>query len=229
MWKIFEFSNQKAALTEGRSRFLTSGGEAVTRMRVPSKDDVSAVEGEEPSWQRSFIWGTHRRPFSRALVSGPGFPGAHETVSKLFGMPPACPVEVHVRSYQTWRGQIARCHGLVPWSLTLVATKRLSRLRQEDAPGLSRGVSRRRLQQSSLAATQPNDETHDSARRCHGLVPWSLPLAATKKLNRIQRMPRACPVEPHAGGYKQTHDSRKKMPRPCAVESHAGGYPEAAP
>src|SRR5262245_62797057 len=36
-------------------------------------------------------------------------------------MPRACPVEPHARSYKG--NLIPRCHGLVPWSLTLVATE----------------------------------------------------------------------------------------------------------
>jgi len=39
--------------------------------------------------------------------------------------------------------------------------------------------------------------------RCHGLVPWSFTLVATDSTQRKSSMPRACPVESHAGRYRQ--------------------------
>jgi len=35
----------------------------------------------------------------------------------------------------------------------------------------------------------------EGAQRCHGLVPWSLTLAATQNPKTRLQMPRACPVE----------------------------------
>src|SRR6266851_3348862 len=82
--------------------------------------------------------------------------------------------------------------------------------------------------------------------RCHGLVPWSLTLTATKDSQKSFQMPRPCAVETHARRYKRQlegfsdatalcrGDSRSplqktiqkgfQMPRPCAVESHARRY-----
>src|SRR5436190_5549333 len=82
-------------------------------------------------------------------------------------IPRACPVEVHGGGYQT------------------------ASSRNTDATGLFRGASRWRLPNSS----QPD-------YRCHGLVPWSLTLAATKQLAAEIQMPRACPVELHVRGYQ---------------------------
>src|SRR5688572_4690624 len=99
--------------------------------------------------------------------------------------------------------------------------------------GLPRGASRSRLQKRRNLTTG-----------CHGLAPWSLTLAATKEAQPQHRMPRACPVEPHARGYKEaqpqqdatglapwslTLAAKKKrklnrMPRACPVESHARCY-----
>ena len=40
-----------------------------------------------------------------------------------------------------------------------------------------------------------------SERRCHGLVPWSLTLVASKAKNNTAWMPRARPVEVHVRRY----------------------------
>jgi hypothetical protein len=56
-----------------------------------------------------------------------------------------------------------------------------------DATALRRGVSRSRLQRKPR-----------NYRRCHGLVPWSFTLAATKKAAELSEMPRPCAVEFHA-------------------------------
>jgi len=69
---------------------------------------------------------------------------------------------------------------------------------------LPRGVSRSRLQRKLR-----------NSPRCHGLAPWSLMLAATKKVAQLSQMPRACPVESHARGYKES----------CAPLPDATGLP----
>src|SRR6266404_2186456 len=104
-----------------------------------------------------------------------------------------------------------------------------------DATALRRGVSRAPLQKDSQRLV-----------RCHGLAPWSLTLAATKRLAKTRKMPPPCAVESHARRYK-TDSQRlvrchrlapwsltlaatkrvaktRKMPPPCAVESHARRY-----
>jgi len=54
---------------------------------------------------------------------------------------PARPVESHVASYKRTSTGFSRCHGLVPWSITLQATRK-ARQNSPDATGSSRGVSR---------------------------------------------------------------------------------------
>src|SRR5437016_11073074 len=61
-----------------------------------------------------------------------------------------------------------------------------------DATALRRGVSRSPLHKEAA-----------DFLGCHGLAPWSLTLAATKKAHTF---------------------SLSQMPRPCAVESHAHRY-----
>src|SRR6266446_401542 len=145
-------------------------------------------------------------------------------------MPRPCAVETHARGYkersaafadatalrrgdsrsrlQRKFSSVCGCHGLVPWSLTLAATKKgQQRLRMPrpcavethargykessaafaDATALCRGASRSRLQRKV-----------SSVCGCHGLVPWKLTLAVTKKGQQRLRMPRPCAVETHA-------------------------------
>src|SRR6266478_3701630 len=61
-----------------------------------------------------------------------------------------------------------------------------------DATALCRGDSRSPLQ-----------KTVRRVFGCHGLVPWSLTLAATKDSQKSFRMPRPCAVESHARRYKR--------------------------
>src|SRR5258707_561741 len=61
-----------------------------------------------------------------------------------------------------------RCHGLVPWSIALVATMHFLNPLNEDATSLPRGASRLSLTRLS--------ETGEL--RCHGLAPGSLTFAA---------------------------------------------------
>src|SRR5689334_9036288 len=82
-----------------------------------------------------------------------------------------------------------RCHGLVPWSITLVATPPIEPACL-DATGLSRGVLRSLLHHRSnppvwmpracpveyYARCYTTDRTRLSG--CHGLVPWSLTFVA---------------------------------------------------
>src|SRR5690349_23226008 len=96
-------------------------------------------------------------------------------------MPRACPVEHHARRYTDGLKQPTGCHGLVPWSITRVATPTVSSNRL-DATGLSRGASRaslhRRFQATDWMLRPCPVELH--ARRytaklkkhtvCHGLV-----------------------------------------------------------
>src|SRR5258708_2083862 len=68
-------------------------------------------------------------------------------------MPRPCAVEPHARGYKKRSlnslSLSSRCHGLAPWSLTLVATKSsLSLNSLPDATALRRGVSRSRLQKA---------------------------------------------------------------------------------
>src|SRR6266496_2710744 len=66
--------------------------------------------------------------------------------------PLVCPGECLVRCYKETRRR-RRCHGLVPWSFTLAATKRLAAA--EDATALCRGVLRLLLQRDSLPQKMP--------------------------------------------------------------------------
>src|SRR5689334_8986115 len=104
-------------------------------------------------------------------------------------MPRACPVEHHARRYTDGIKQPTGCHGLVPWSITLVATPTVSSNRL-DATGLGRGGSRsslhRRSQTTDWMPRACPVEVH--ARRytdglkqptgCHGLGPWRFTLVA---------------------------------------------------
>src|SRR5690242_21934224 len=63
-------------------------------------------------------------------------------------MPRACPVEYYARRYTADLKQPPGCHGLVPWSITLVAIPPISNNRL-DATGLSRGVLRSSLYRRS--------------------------------------------------------------------------------
>ncbi len=106
---------------------------------------------------------------------------------------------------------VARCHRLVRWRLTLAATQQRTQRRRmppacpvetharcyptknptsQDAAGLSGGDSRSRL---------PNKEPNVAG--CHRLVRWRLTLAATQQRTQRRKMPPACPVETHARGY----------------------------
>src|SRR6266498_257674 len=94
--------------------------------------------------------------------------------------PLVCPGECLVRCYKETRRR-RRCHGLVPWSFTLAATKRLAAA--EDATALCRGVLRLLLQRGSPPQKMPRPcavefyaccyKEARRRRRCHGLVPWS--------------------------------------------------------
>src|SRR5689334_9036289 len=66
-------------------------------------------------------------------------------------MPRACPVEYYARCYTTDRTRLSGCHGLVPWSITLVATPPIEPACL-DATGLSRGASRSLLNSSKRDA-----------------------------------------------------------------------------
>src|SRR5882724_10916348 len=68
-------------------------------------------------------------------------------------------------------------------------TYKESRSTLQDATALRRGVSRSQLQR----------KPHNSLR-CHGLAPWSLTLAATKKAAQLSKMPRLAP-------WSFTHDA----------------------
>src|SRR5882762_5689268 len=61
-----------------------------------------------------------------------------------------------------------------------------------DATALRRGGSRSQLQ-----------KTFRRFCGCHGLAPWRLTFAATKKRLGNLRMPRPCAVEAHARSYKK--------------------------
>jgi hypothetical protein len=67
-------------------------------------------------------------------------------------MPRACPVEAHARGYCR-HSFFPRCHGLVPWRLTLVATAATAFFL--DATGLSRGGSRWWLLPPQLFSSMP--------------------------------------------------------------------------
>src|SRR5262252_4488950 len=58
-----------------------------------------------------------------------------------------------------------------------------------------------------------------SLRRCHGLAPWSFTLAATTA-TALLRMPRACPVEPHAVSYC-SGDREAPRDKPVASRNRA--------
>jgi hypothetical protein len=146
-------------------------------------------------------------------------------------VPRACPVEAHAGGYRR-HSFFPRCHGLVQWRLTLVATAATAFFL--DATGLSRGGSRSWLPPPQLFSSMPRAcpveahargyRRHSFFPRCHGLVPWRLTLVATAAtaffldataLSRggsrswlpppqlFSSMPRACPVEAHARGYRR--------------------------
>src|SRR6266850_8112672 len=101
-------------------------------------------------------------------------------------MPRPCAVEPHVCRYKVLeriQDATALCRGASRLSLQRV----LERI--QDATALCRGASRLSLQSVGT----------DSG--CHGLVPWSLTIVATKCWNGF-RMPRPCAVEPHDCRYK---------------------------
>src|SRR6266404_5582369 len=49
-------------------------------------------------------------------------------------MPRPCAVESHARGYKNRTAEIMRCHGLAPWSLTLVATTKNRRNHEMPRP-----------------------------------------------------------------------------------------------
>src|SRR5258705_270082 len=67
-------------------------------------------------------------------------------------MPRPCAGESHARCYKR-DSPLTRCHGLVPWSLTLAATKEARP--SQDATALCRGVSRLLLQKRALTFLPP--------------------------------------------------------------------------
>src|SRR5258705_5165113 len=89
-------------------------------------------------------------------------------------MPRPCAVESHAHCYKR-DTLVRRCHGLVPWSLTLTATKETRS--SEDATALCRGVSRSLLEQmrhgvsSLLSKNTLITTTHLKCAR--DLSPWS--------------------------------------------------------
>src|SRR5690348_10582173 len=88
-------------------------------------------------------------------------------------MPRACPVEHHARRYTDGLKQPTGCHGLVPWSITLVATPTISNNRL-DATVLGRAGSR------------PSRHSTDGLKQptgCHGLGPWRFTLVATPTIS----------------------------------------------
>jgi hypothetical protein len=52
-------------------------------------------------------------------------------------------------------------------------------------------------------------------------------LLAFLRSYRTAKMPPACPVESHAGSYKE-EEKLSGMPRACPVEPHAGCYEKSA-
>src|SRR6185503_12682306 len=111
-------------------------------------------------------------------------------------MPRACPVESHGGRYQRAGQDRKRCHGLVPWSLTVAATNEQAKI-VSDATGLSRGVSRwplpTSMPRSSAVPRACPVQSHggryqragQDRKRCHGLAPWSLTVAATNEQAKI--------------------------------------------
>src|SRR5690349_4620951 len=91
-------------------------------------------------------------------------------------MPRACPVEHHARRYTDGLKQPTGCHGLVPWSITRVATPTVSSNRL-DATGLSRGASRSSLHRRSQA-------TDWMPRACPGrITPVATPPVSSNRLD----------------------------------------------
>jgi hypothetical protein len=126
-----------------------------------------------------------------AVGSGQREPPRHKAVASgwltppqlFFSMPRACPVEAHVGGYCR-HSFFSRCHGHVPWRLTLVATAATAFFL--DATGLFRGGSRW----------------------------WLLPPQL------FFSMPRACPVEAHAGAYCR-RDREAPRDKPVASRREA--------
>src|SRR5690242_589834 len=127
-------------------------------------------------------------------------------------MPRACPVEYYARRYTADLKQPPGCHGLVPWSITLVAIPPISNNRL-DATGLSRGVLRSSLYRRSQ--TTPG---------CHGLVPWSITLVATPPIsnNRLDATGLSRGVLPPS--LPRRSQTTAWMPRACPVEYYARRY-----
>src|SRR6266478_3701631 len=82
-----------------------------------------------------------------------------------------------------------------------------------DATALCRGVSRSPLQ-----------KTVRRVFGCHGLVPWSLTLAATKDNSEGFSDATALCRGVSRSPLQKTVQKGFQMPRPCAVESHAHRY-----
>src|SRR6266849_2580513 len=150
-------------------------------------------------------------------------------------MPRPCAVESHAHRYKRQFRRVFRCHGLVPWRLTLTATKDNSE-GFSDATALCRGDSRSPLQKTIQKGFQmPRPcavETHAHRYkrqfrrvfRCHGLVPWRLTLTATKdKLEGFSDATALCRGDSRSP-LQKTIQKGFQMPRPCAVESHAHRY-----
>ena len=104
--------------------------------------------------------------------------------------------------YETMRSN--RCHGLVPWSITLVPTK--DSLNNSQMPR-ARPVE---LHAPSFAGATARADATGSPR---GVSRSFLPKT---RLNNSQ-MPRARPVEYHARSYAGA-TGRFQMPRACPVE-----------
>ncbi len=94
--------------------------------------------------------------------------------------PLVCPGECLVRCYKETRRH-RRCHGLVPWSFTLAATKRLAAA--EDATALCRGVLRLLLQRGSPPQKMPRPCAVESSRSLllqRDSLPQKMPVASSE-------------------------------------------------
>src|SRR5438876_12025962 len=87
-------------------------------------------------------------------------------------MPRPCAVESHARGYKIGPSGFSVCHGLVPWRVTLAATKYV-RMGLADATTLCRGASRSLLQIRGVCIRESCAAFFVAASvRLHGARPW---------------------------------------------------------
>ena len=124
------------------------------------------------------------------------------------------------------------CHGLVPWSLTISATRSLKNSRL-DATGLSRGgltfAAMTKANQLLDATGLPRGgltfaamTQRKSVFGCHGLAPWRSHVRGYDQSKSVFGCHGLVPWRSHVRGYDPTQISFW-MPRACPVEVSRSG------